>query len=261
MRQSHAILGSGVHAHVDLLIGSLPLRLTSHDCALLDAASQRYQGFQQLENNRFSIEVEREPAKAKEPTAFVCDFEGARVAADSSYARFSGVHHEYALDSLLRMFLSWALLPQDGFLLHAASVIHNGKACVFVGRSGAGKSTVASLSPKGSVLTDEISLIKRVNGEWHAFGTPFWGEFRADGINRSAPLAGIFRLIQSPDNYLQPVRSSELLKSLLPCVLFFSSQTSDHQRLLQILAAACAEIRGYNLQFQKNRSFWEVLPS
>ena len=261
MTHEHVILGSGIAAHVDLLIGSLPLRLNSRDSSLLSAASQRYQRFQDTQENRFSIEVDREPAKSEDSAAFVCDFEGARVSADSARAHFSGVCHEYALDSLLRVFLSWALLPQDGFLLHAASVVRDGKAYVFVGRSGAGKSTVASLSPQGSVLTDEISLIKRVNGEWRAFGTPFWGEFRADGINTSAPLAGIFRLIQSSDNCVEPVRASELLKSLLPCVLFFSSEAADHRRLLKILAAASAEIPGYCLQFQKNRSFWEVLPS
>lgn len=261
MTQAHAILGSGVDAHVDLLIGSLPLRLISHDSMLLDAASRRYQGFQQSADNRFSIVVNREPAKSAKTGEFICDFEGARVDAGSRSAYFSGVRHEYALDSLLRMFLSWALLPEDGFLLHAASVVQDGKGYVFVGRSGAGKSTVASLSPKGNVLTDEISLIKRVNGEWHAFGTPFWGEFRADGSNVSVPLAGIFRLIQSPENSISALRPTELLKALLPCVLFFSSESADHRRLLHILAGACREIAGYNLKFQKNRSFWEVLPS
>jgi len=171
------------------------------------------------------------------------------------------VRHEYALDSLLRMYMSWALLARDGFLLHAASIVRNGKAYIFVGRSGAGKSTVASLSPRGSVLTDEISLLRLTNGAWHAFGTPFWGEFKADGQNTSAPIAGIFRLIQAQENRIEPLRPSELLRTLLPCVLFFSSNVRDHERLLQILAGACQQIRGFNLQFQKSRSFWEVLPS
>src|SRR5262249_43582795 len=90
---------------------------------------------------------------------------------------------------------------------------------------------------------------------------PFWGEFRADGVNTSAPLGGIFRLIQSSENCVEPIRSSALLKSLLPCVLFFSADTGDHKRLLGILAAASAEIPGYSLRFRKDRSFWDVLPS
>jgi hypothetical protein len=261
LSHAHTVLGSGVQTHVDLLIGSLPLRLCSRDSLLLSAASKRYQGFTTPQEKQFPIRVEREPAPSQTRHAFVCDFEGARVEADGDAVHFSGVRHEYALDSLLRMYLSWALLPQNGFLLHAASVLRNGKAYIFVGRSGAGKSTVASLSPRGSVLTDEISLIERVDGAWRAFGTPFWGEFRADGMNTSAPVAGIFRLLQSRENRVEPLRPTELLKSLLPCILFFSSNRSDNELLLQILVAASREVAGYNLQFQKNRSFWEVLPS
>jgi hypothetical protein len=259
--QARATLGSGVDTHVDLLIGSLPIRLSSQDSSLLGAASRRYQGFNSSEEKRFSIFIERETSHSSAVHEFVSDFEGARVEADEGNAHFTGVRHEYALDSLLRMYMSWALLAQDGFLLHAASIVRNGKAYIFVGRSGAGKSTVASLSPRGSVLTDEISLLRRTNGAWHAFGTPFWGEFKADGQNTSAPIAGIFRLIQARENRIEPLRPSELLRALLPCVLFFSTNVRDHECLLQILAGACQQIRGFNLQFQKSRSFWEVLPS
>jgi hypothetical protein len=237
------------------------MRLSSPDSSLLNAASRRYHGFNSSEENRFFIFAERETSQSMAAHEFVCDFEGARVEADKGSAHFTGVRHEYALDSLLRMYMSWALLPQDGFLLHAASVTRNGKAYIFVGRSGAGKSTVASLSPRGSVLTDEISLIRPANGQWHAFGTPFWGEFKADGSNTSAPIAGIFRLIQARENRIEPLRPSELLKTLLPCVLFFSPKLTDHERLLQILFGACQEIAGFNLQFRKSKSFWEVLPS
>jgi hypothetical protein len=261
LTKAHATLGSAVNTHVDLLIGSLPMRLSSQDSSLLEAASRRYQGFNSYQEKRFSILVEREASQSASAHEFACDFEGARVEADNGNAHFTGVHHEYALDSLLRMYMSWALLPQEGFLLHAASVTRNGKAYIFVGRSGAGKSTVASLSPRGSVLTDEISLIRRASGQWHAFGTPFWGEFKADGSNTSAPIAGIFRLIQARENRIEPLRPSEFLKALLPCVLFFSSKVTDHEHLLQILAGACQEISGFNLHFRKNRSFWEVLPS
>lgn len=261
MTKAQPICASGVDTHVDIQIGSLPLRLSLRNSALLESVRKRYCGFAGSRNNFFCITVDGESSETYGAHSFECDFEGACVTADSGSAHFSGVRHEYALDSLLRMFLSWALLPQEGFLLHAATVVRNGKAFVFVGRSGAGKSTVASLSPQGSVLTDEISLLKRVDNEWRAFGTPFWGEFRADGSNASAPLSGIFRLAQSAENRVETLRPAQLLKSLLPCVLFFSSEPRDHHRLLQILAAASEEISGYTLQFQKNRSFWEVLPT
>jgi len=237
------------------------MRLSSQDATLLSAAMRRYDGFNSTEQKRFSIEIETLASSKTGEGSFACEFEGAHVVADADSARFTGVRHEYALDSLLRMLLSWRLLPETGFLLHAATVVRNGKAYVFFGRSGAGKSTVASLSPSGSVFTDEISLLKRLDGEWRAFGTPFWGDFRADGMNCSAPLAGVFRLLQAPENRVESLRPAELVKALLPCVLFFSSRVGDHQRLLEILAATSREVPGYNLQFQKNRSFWEAISS
>jgi hypothetical protein len=259
--QAHATLGSGVVSHLDLLVGGLSLRLSSKDTALLSAATRRYDGFSATQQERFPILIDPRPSPHAVESVFACDFEGARVEANDHSAQFTGVRHEYALDSLLRMLLSWALLREEGFLLHAATVMRNGRAYVFFGRSGAGKSTVASLSPADSVMTDEISLLKRVNGEWRAFGTPFWGEFRADGANRSAPVAGMYRLLQSPNDGIETLGRADLLKALLPCVLFFSTRVGDHDRLLEILTAASREVTGYTLEFRKARTFWEVLPS
>src|SRR4029077_10511811 len=139
----------------------------------------------------------------------------------ASIAEFHGVRHEYALDSLLRILLTAVLLPRHGFLLHAASVVRDGRAYIFAGRSGAGKSTVASLSPAGSVLTDEISLLRFTDGRWQAHGTPFWGEFRAQGRNQHYPLAGVYSLVQAPEDRVQSISKKEILRALLPCVLFF----------------------------------------
>jgi len=46
-------------------------------------------------------------------------------------AKFYGVRHEYALDSLLRILLTMVLLPQRGFLLHGATVVRDGRAYIF----------------------------------------------------------------------------------------------------------------------------------
>ncbi|MGB0035547.1 MAG: hypothetical protein WBP79_08750, partial [Candidatus Acidiferrales bacterium] len=79
---------------------------------------------------------------------FSYDLDDASVMLGRADAEFRGVRHEYALDSLLRILLTMILLPRRGFLLHAATVVREGRAYVFMGRSGAGKSTVASLSPE-----------------------------------------------------------------------------------------------------------------
>jgi hypothetical protein len=195
----------------------------------------------------------------REPS-FRYDLGGRTLALASRTARFTGVNTEYDLDSLLRILLSVLLVERRGCLLHAATVVRGGKAYVFMGRSGAGKSTVASLAPAGSVLTDEISLLRCDEGTWRAYGTPFWGEFRADGQNRAAPLAGILALAQAPRNRVQRIPPRQALAGLLGNTLFFAPGREPRERLLGILAGLLQSVPVYRLEFRKEPSFWEVLP-
>jgi hypothetical protein len=256
-----ATSGRGPRQQFELSIGCVPLRLQMHDAQLFGAASRRYAAFTDAAEHPLNISLNDATLAESQPADFGYEFEGAVLQAFSDSIRFDGVKNQYALDSLLRIFLSWKLLEHQGFLLHAATVIRDGKAYVFTGRSGAGKSTVASLSPQGSVLTDEISLLRRENGIWRAYGTPFWGEFKAAGSNTSAPVAGIFRLLQAPENRVELLRPMSNLRTLLPNVLFFSAEAESTRKLLEILSLAATEIPGYNLSFRKNPAFWEVLPA
>jgi hypothetical protein len=260
LNASLANTGRGPRQQFDLSIGCLPFRLQMADEPLFDAASERYSAFTNLHGAVPLTIALNEPAAHQVEADFGYDFEGSALRASSNCIHFQGVRNPYALDSLLRVLLSWKLLGHHGFLLHAATVLRLGRAYVFTGRSGAGKSTVASLSQEGTVLTDEISLLRREDGGWRAYGTPFWGEFRAAGSNTSAPVAGIFRLLQAPENRVTPIRPVTLLRSILPNVLFFSSEAQANRSLLEILTRAAKEVPGYNLEFRKNATFWEVLP-
>lgn len=253
--------GRGPRQQFELSIGCVPLRLEMSDAHLFDAATARYAAFTGAGARPVTIALNAGAVPEGPPSDFDYEFEGAALHVFSGGIRFDGVRHQYALDSLLRVLLTWKLLGHCGFLLHAATVIRNGKAYLFTGRSGAGKSTVASLSPEGSVLTDEISLLRRENRVWRAYGTPFWGEFRAAGSNISSPVAGIFRLQQATENQVTALRPVAILRALLPNVLFFSAEAEANRQLLEILSQAATEISGYNLAFRENYAFWEVLPA
>ena len=261
MSAPDANAGGGRQQQFEFSIGCVPFQLRMSDARLYRDASLRYAAFTEASSQPIHIALNDHSIAGSQPADFAYDFEGAVLRADSCKIRFDGVRNEYALDSLLRILLSWKLSDRNGFLLHAATVVRNGKAYVFMGRSGAGKSTVASLSPKGSVLTDEISLLRRENGEWRAYGTPFWGEFRAAGSNTSAPVRGIFRLLQAPENRRTSLRPVEMIRTLLPNVLFFSSESEANRRLLEIVGQAAEEMPGYELAFRKDPAFWEVLPA
>jgi hypothetical protein len=240
-------------------IGQIPLTLHFSEDQLLHKADERYSRFRAMDGDALPVFLEAGHSPWPDVSRFAYTLDDASVRLGQAAAHFRGVRHEYALDSLIRVLLSVLLLPRRGFLLHAATVVREGRAYVFTGRSGAGKSTVASLSPPGSVLTDEISLLRFSGGAWHAYGTPFWGEFRADGSNRRVPLAGIYSLVQAPEDRVEPLAAREALRALLPNVLFFSSDQQQTDQLLSVLTSAAEQIPFYRLYFRRDAGFWEVI--
>ena len=101
----------------------------------------------------------------------------------------------YSIDAVLRIVHSLVLAEEGGFLVHAASAVRNGRAFLFAGVSGAGKTTISRLAPPdATLLTDEISYLRRSGSGYHAYGTPFAGELARVGKNVRAPLAALYLL-------------------------------------------------------------------
>ncbi len=240
-------------------IGKVPLNLKFRDPACFEAAGKRYRTFLSTDKQGLPVLVDLQGETHLEGDPFTYDLDGATVHLGENRAEFRRVPHEYSLDSLIRILLSKLLLDRSGFLLHAATVAVEGRAHIFTGRSGAGKSTVASLSPAGSVLTDEISLLRHVGAHWQAFGTPFWGEFRAGDMNCSAPIVGIYSLVQAKEDRLERLSPRHALRALLPNVLFFSGRKQDNDQLLSILAEIVKAVPVYHLYFRRHAAFWEVI--
>lgn len=240
-------------------IGKIPLSLRFADVARFECAGRRYGTFLSTDKQGLPVLVDLQGDANLEGDPFTYHLDGATVHLSEDQAEFHRVPHEYSLDSLIRILLSKLLVDRSGFLLHAATVLAEGRAHVFTGRSGAGKSTVASLSPAGSVLTDEISLLRHVEARWQAFGTPFWGEFRAGDINCNAPIAGIYSLVQAMEDRLEPLSPRDALRVLLPNVLFFSGRKPDNEKLLRILTDIVGAIPVYRLYFRRDAAFWRAI--
>jgi hypothetical protein len=67
----------------------------------------------------------------------------------------------YSIDGVLRILHSLVLAREGGLLVHGASAVRNGRAFVFAGVSGTGKTTISRLAPADvTLLTDEISYIR-----------------------------------------------------------------------------------------------------
>jgi hypothetical protein len=167
----------------------------------------------------------------------------------------------YAIDSILRIVHTLVLAADgSGFLLHASSAIRGGRAFVFTGPSGAGKSTIVGLAPPDvTVLTDEISYLRRVGSSYVAFGTPFAGERSDFGEPASAPVAALFRLGRGAENQYDPLDATRTVQTLMRNILFFAD---DRELLGRVLEAACdfaAHVPSYELRFAPDARVWSTI--
>jgi hypothetical protein len=254
-------------------IGGVPVRVNTTDADFLEMLQGRYAGFVSAEGHaEFDFDVDLAPSAFANPDADVSVTQrsgrwllerGDFRAEWEPAARRGWIHQSanpYSIDAVLRIVHTLVLAKQGGFLLHSASAIRNGKAFLFAGVSGAGKTTISRLAPAdATLLTDEISYVRKRDEEYVAFGTPFTGELAKLGENASAPVAALYLLAQGPENRIDPVAVADAGRELLANMLFFAE---DQEMVHWAFQAACDFVHRvpvYRLTFMPDARVWEMI--
>ena len=112
-----------------------------------------------------------------------------------------------------------ALLDYNGLMLHASAVAVDGKAYLFSGQSGIGKSTHTGLwqktfGEKVKLFNDDKPALRRLDGEWYAYGTP-WSGKHGININMKVPVAGICFLKRGDENRIRRLSPIEAVPQVL----------------------------------------------
>ena len=259
--------------NVVIAIGSIPVRVNTTDPGFLEMLENRYAGFVSEEaRTEFDFDVDLVAPESGNRDADVSvkhrsgrwfmergDFRAEwEPATRKGWIRQSA--NPYSIDAVLRIVHTLVLARQGGFLLHSASAIRNGKAFLFAGVSGAGKTTISRLAPAdATLLTDEISYVRKQDEDYFAFGTPFTGELAKLGENTSAPLAALYLLAQGPENKIEPVAAPDAARGLLANMLFFAE---DQEMVHWAFQAACDFVHRvpvYRLTFAPDARVWEMI--
>jgi hypothetical protein len=166
----------------------------------------------------------------------------------------------YAIDCVLRIVHTLILARQGGFLVHAASAIRGGKAFLFSGVSGAGKTTISRLAPPdATLLTDEISYVRREGNRYMACGTPFAGELARVGENCSAPLSAFFLLEKGPQNKIEPISPTDAIQRLLRNILFFADDPELVKLVFQSACEFASLVPMHRLVFVPDPRVWDII--
>jgi hypothetical protein len=111
-----------------------------------------------------------------------------------------------------------AIAEESGVCLHASSVEENGSGYVFVGRSGAGKSTTARMGKFDRILSDDITLIRKMGRLYSVFSNPWWNIGADINIKRSqvpVPLKAIFFIKKAKRTRMRKTTFRESLAGLM----------------------------------------------
>ena len=136
-----------------------------------------------------------------------------------AFLRWDDRYASLALSSMLRIVYSQAVLPHSAVSLHASVVVKDGKAVLFMGKSGTGKSTHSRLwlknIPGTSLLNDDNPIVRLREDEAVVYGSPWSGKTHCY-LNESAPVAAFVRLKQAPYNEFAVKEDVDAFKALLP---------------------------------------------
>jgi hypothetical protein len=154
------------------------------------------------------------------------------------------------------LILRTAILFTGGLIFHSSGLDDNGKGIVFIGHSGAGKSTQADLwSQEPGVIAmndDRIAVRVEARGPM-CYGTP-WGGTADIARNHAAPLAALIVLEQAPENAIQPLAPAAAAPRLTARAFLPYWDQSLMSRAMANLNAILARVPVYRLRCRPERA-------
>ena len=156
---------------------------------------------------------------------------------------------DYPLDEIL---IANILARGKGVEVHGCGVVDaQGKGRLFIGKSGAGKTTMARLwqkQPGVMVLSDDRIILRQREDSLWMYGTPWHGEANLASPDR-VPLTKVYFLSKGIKNELFPLGGCDAAGRLLACSFppFYSQQGLDFT--LSFLEEIVRAIPCYELKF------------
>jgi hypothetical protein len=153
----------------------------------------------------------------------------------------------FATDQIL---IAQLLARRRACLLHAAGVVLNNRGLLFVGHSGARKSTtVTQLRGQAEILCDDRIVARRWPEGFRIHGTWCHGDV-PDVSAGSAGLDAVFFLEQSRENRLVPIEDKQVTtRRLLACLIRPLATKEWWEKSLELAQEIVAEATCYEMRF------------
>lgn len=170
------------------------------------------------------------------------------------------------LYKLLFILTSFLMIDDGKLLLHGAGLRIKGQGNLFLGMSGAGKSTVSGFVPKEDVLSDDATAVEKKGETFIIHASPF-SQLNMEDVKKpghhlkKAPLARVLFLKKDGNVKLVPRDKQSALAEIIARHVHYV-ELMDRELKTEAFNSCCdlcAAVSSFNLYFQKNDGFMALL--
>ncbi len=166
-------------------------------------------------------------------------------------------YESHFLAFFLRAAYGMAAVNHQTIKIHASVMEKEGKALVFMGKSGTGKSTHSQnwqkFVPNTQLLNDDEPIIRMLKDRSvRVYGSP-WSGSTPCYLNASAKVAAFVRLYQSSKNKLTSLRGIDAFTSLYQSVAILRSDKENRDIVMTTVNDILEEVPIYRLDNRPDR--------
>lgn len=177
------------------------------------------------------------------------DWKEVNLYADPRYIRF-------AIDNAAMLVYAFSTVSMKTLLFHSSVTVLGGKAYMFLGHSGTGKSTHSqqwkAAFPEAELLNDDNPAVRLLpDGSVRVYGTPWSGKTPCYR-NASAPVQALVQLAQAPENKITRLKMTQAYPFILASVSGLKVLPEMMDRLYESIAQLLETTPVYRLECLPN---------
>jgi len=150
-----------------------------------------------------------------------------------------------------------------GVIIHGCGIKHDDQGLLFVGESGAGKTTMAKIWSQETdveVLSDDRTLVRKKGDHFVMYGTPWHGEGKF-GSPGSVKLDQIFFIKHAKENSISKSNNAHSVTQFLQCSFPPFWDAAGMEYAMDVFSDLAAVIPCRMLSFKKDSSILEFINS
>ena len=111
-------------------------------------------------------------------------------------------------------------------------------------------------------MNDDLVVLRPDGRGWRAYGTPFWNvqtTRRSSGQTADGVVAGIYRLAQDQQDYLEPMPNAVAISELMANCPVVNVDPGELPALMSRCRELAEAVKVQRLHFRKSAEFWPLL--